>query len=65
MALYAWKDDTNGQRKNLHFLRVQSDDKKAQKLAFTIETADLYMGNRDDYIYFLRDRNIIYFKWGA
>lgn len=55
-------DETNGGKNNAQFLRI---DQPKKYLAFTFMVTNLYIGNRGDYFYFLRERSILYWKWGS
>jgi hypothetical protein len=48
--------------KQLHFIRVDSNN---IKLSFTVENSDLFIGLRLDTVYFLRETNIVFWKWGS
>jgi hypothetical protein len=56
------KEWVDSKKKQLHFIKV--DDPSDIKLVFSIIDADLFIGQRKDTLYFLRENNIIFWKWG-
>ena len=63
-GFWKWKDDTNGERDNVHFIRLGDETDPQNRLLFTMELCDFFIGFRQNYLYFLQGRTIIYWKWG-